>query len=800
MKKECIAKLFFTLVIFIFLLSLISAVPEGTCAIVLKDQCTNDLTNGYIVMGLSAPTDAHGALPSSIPSNYNYVLCCGGKGSKICDGSNKIIGLSSSTNAHAEEPASTIYPSLDNVCYGDLSCVGGTDSCGTGVNLNYPISILSLSDVTNSHIFPSNFQSIKICCKGTLTYTCSLRSAYWGTSEAVKGAEEQIKVTGSGSECAGEEISLTVKKRGLLGIDTTVVDSLIPTHITFDSTGTASGTWDTSNTAIGDKYYFIATLTSDTSKTKQSNNDLTILDPAYCAEISNCGGYLDQNGCQNDAAMCNVAKDSQTDPGIICNGAGKNADCSCAWADPATPTTDPKCKPVWSPVQSTGCGNNIVETGEQCDLGSLNGQPGSGCSSTCTLVGTPGPCGAGLTLCSDGTCSLGNCLVTDTSFSPCNYNGVCDAGEGASCSDCNGQQDTCTAGFIANTASGINGPACCKIISDGVCTPGCESVDPDCVKTGGACSTSLDCSSGASCISGLCYIPTNTCTGVTCPTGSTCNSGICVDESGNPINTCTGVTCPTGSTCADSSGACVIGSGTSCTLDSNCANGEVCRDNKCVTDGGGITGTGAVCGNGKLEFGEQCDLGSLNGQPGSGCDLSCKFKVESSPCGEGLTLCSDGTCSLNCFATDKGLGDCSKGTNNPSTCCKTGLDYNKISLACCSSNSDGKCNPYCSYVDPDCSANIPPYEPGTCTISQTLTKDCNVDPVGYKTLTWTGLWSGTQSGENYQKCVTGGTVTVPCPAQVQLPFFDYLELIGSILIIALVYVGLVFKKKIFRKK
>ena len=796
MKKEGIAKLFFTLIIFTFLLSSISAaatIASNTCDIVAAGDCTG--ADYHILMGTSSTTNSHGQVWGQTPA-YTDVVCCNfGTASPTCSSSSSIIHLSSLTNAHAEAPDQTNYAT--NICYGDLQCAyTSSSSCPS----TKPIPILSLSAPTNAHIGKFADYPVKICCSGTLTQPCFLSDAYWGVDktigspEAVKGVTKSLSVVGSGSECASKELALKVYKKGLLS-GTAVDSSQQPSNIFFDSNGSAVGSWDTSNADIGSAYYFVTNLVTTPSATKQSN-DLTIKDPACYSTISSCEDYETntcstnpQADCQNDAALANVAiTEIESTQGT---GFCSTHNCFCSWD--ASQPSGKKCNPTYSSTPQTGCGNGIQETGEQCDLGSLNGQPGSGCSSTCTLVGTQSSCTSGLTLCSDGTCSLGDCLVTDTNFSTCNYNGVCDVGEGASCSDCNGQQDTCIAGLIANTSSGLNGPACCKTTSDGVCTLGCESVDPDCAGTGGACSTSSDCSSGASCINRLCYIPTNTCTGVTCPTGSTCNSGICVDGSGNPINTCTGVTCPTGSTCADSSGTCVIGSGTSCTLDSNCANGEVCRNNKCVTNGGGTIG--AVCGNGKLEFGEQCDLGSLNGQPGSGCSSTCTYTIETPPCGEGLILCSDGTCSLNCFATDHGLGDCLTGS-----CCKTGLIYDKISLACCNPVSDGKCNQHCAYSDPDCGANLPPYEPGTCTISQTVTKNCNIDPIGYKTLTWTGVWSGTQSGVNYQKCVVGGTVTVPCPAQVQLPFFDYLELIGSILIIALIYVGLVFKRKILRKK
>ena len=187
MKKEGVMKLFFILIISIFLLSGVFAVPAGTCAITARTACTNDMTNGYIVMGLAAQTNSHGGTatintcnghiscnglnqnacnaqkgcnwvliactgsgedcgdfstqstctshPScswnSEPTNYPYVLCCGfGTGSTTCTRANKIIGLSSSTNAHAESPSSSVYSSSNNICYGDLKCVGRTDSCG----------------------------------------------------------------------------------------------------------------------------------------------------------------------------------------------------------------------------------------------------------------------------------------------------------------------------------------------------------------------------------------------------------------------------------------------------------------------------------------------------------------------------------------------------------------------------------------------------------------------------------------------------------------------------------------------
>jgi hypothetical protein len=77
--------------------------------------------------------------------------------------------------------------------------------------------------------------------------------------------------------------------------------------------------------------------------------------------------------------------------------------------------------------------------------------------------------------------------------------------------------------------------------------------------------------------------------------------------------------------------------------------------------------------------------------------------------------------------------------------------------------------------------------------------------VGSKTIVATGTWTGgdaTKTGKIYDWCthLSDHPISALCPAQVQLPFFDYIEMIGSVIIIALIYLGLIFKKKILRKK
>src|SRR3989344_1621434 len=150
------------LVIFLLAFSLLVFVSSGifalSCSVKKEIDCA---PSSNILLRLSDATNAHGAERDSTSPLYGYTICCNVPVSDTCsaDGpdadaepDNKIIGLSSSTNAHGEIPSGGIYTT--NICYGDLSCISTSNYCG-GVSTeaeDYPIPILSLSALTNAHI------------------------------------------------------------------------------------------------------------------------------------------------------------------------------------------------------------------------------------------------------------------------------------------------------------------------------------------------------------------------------------------------------------------------------------------------------------------------------------------------------------------------------------------------------------------------------------------------------------------------------------------------------------------------
>ena len=83
-----------------FVILSISFVSSAACSVTTY-PCPSSYP--YVVMKLSSTTNAHGELASY--SNYGSALCCDfapTQGHTCSGSSNKVLGLSSATNAHAE--------------------------------------------------------------------------------------------------------------------------------------------------------------------------------------------------------------------------------------------------------------------------------------------------------------------------------------------------------------------------------------------------------------------------------------------------------------------------------------------------------------------------------------------------------------------------------------------------------------------------------------------------------------------------------------------------------------------------
>jgi len=253
-----------------------------------------------------------------------------------------------------------------------------------------------------------------------------------------------------------------------------------------------------------------------------------------------------------------------------------------------------------------------------------------------------------------------------------------------------------------------------------------------------------------------------------CDSGSTkCNSTLGVD-----------FCCP-GSDCAVCSGV-----NPSCNSNSACETGEGCTCADCNGNRDGCV-SGATCVSGMC----------------SGTTVPTNTEIR---CNYGFTLCKvsgknycypGSSCPSGQIPPSNGNGKCDAGEGCTSTDCRDGDSDSCVSGIYCLL---GKC---ASIQDPITVGSV-----GGCKITQTIEKNCDVEPVGYKIISWTGTWiqkTGTvdTSSPAYQRCIAGGTpVTILCPAQIQLPFFDYYELAITLGVIALIYISLIFRRKLKRKK
>lgn len=332
------------------------------------------------------------------------------------------------------------------------------------------------------------------------------------------------------------------------------------------------------------------------------------------------------------------------------------------------------------------CGDGKVTAPELCDDG--NTVPGDGCESDCSFSctkGTPNgdakcddgdPCNGAETCSDDHACLPGEGLPDGTA---CGEGKLCKGGAcgdlvcgdgfvdpGEDCDDANlDPADGCDACSFTCVVDADCDPAD-PCAGDGVCAADhtCSTVSP--LPDGTACA-------GGACMDGACV--TGTCGNGAIEPGEECDDANLVD--GDGCDASCQITCEDPAADCPAPPACNMAV---CTAAKTCAtapdpskDGEVCgQDLLCA--GGACIGDGAVCGNGVVEPGEDCDFGAANG-PGTGCEAICKFSCTTAP-----DSCADpnpcnGTEKCSTVVVDGKLGQkCSIGsTAAPCTPCGSGL-------------------------------------------------------------------------------------------------------------------------------
>ncbi|MBK7864673.1 MAG: choice-of-anchor J domain-containing protein [Archangiaceae bacterium] len=250
------------------------------------------------------------------------------------------------------------------------------------------------------------------------------------------------------------------------------------------------------------------------------------------------------------------------------------------------------------------CGNGALDTGEQCDLGALNGQRGACCAVTCQFVGAGTSCRSAA-----GACDLAESC---TGASPtCPADGL--QPNGSTCDDGNPctSADACQAGACSGAAVGCAAPDGCHFA--GTCSPatGCAyPARPDgslCDDTN-ACTATDTCQAGAcqggspktcaaadAChVAGVCAPATGLCSSPPASDGTLCDdSDPCTQRDACTAGTCAGLpisctaldTCHAPGTCDPSNGVCsqpVKADGAACDDGDACTTADTCSGGACL--------------------------------------------------------------------------------------------------------------------------------------------------------------------------------------------------------------------------
>lgn len=360
MSKKILIWFGFLFLIILFL-GVVSA--QDYCSVEANSaDCGEKVANGKVVMYLSESRNAHGELVGQ--ENFFRVLCCNfGGGDTSCGANNKILGLSSATNAHAEVPDITPTPTYTSgVCYDSLNtCRETTDNCGTN-----EIPVLHLSSgleqgYTNAHIEPAGLPpdsqkyDSKICCVVEYTAQCVLTSAKWQYPTVMEGSN--VKAMVYGTNCDGKTISFEVF-RGDDDCDEIGTECTNPSNVVFAAeSGGVNGTW-TAGPSHDDEYHFVATVDG---LSEPVTSDNLLVTENICDEITICADYTTKGESYCNPDPCGVAEASVPIE-IDCSDSDRN--CECIWYED-------ECKASYTIDSEIGTCIYTQFTDDNCDDGFL---------------------------------------------------------------------------------------------------------------------------------------------------------------------------------------------------------------------------------------------------------------------------------------------------------------------------------------------------------------------------------------------------------------------------------------------